>query len=373
MSEQTPRRVRRRPHRRWQRVVLIVLGSTAVVLIASIVVIAVIVHRLNTPEAVPKSWRAPTVLPASTQPGIPAGSLVFDSNRTGNYEIWTMNANGDDERHLTDDRAYDSWWAQLSPNRRTILFYRTPRGTHDRDYSKTSLWAMAANGADQVELRPAGLDGWVYQGHAEWSPDGRRLVMFGGSRLNPQIWITNDLGGNPTEVTHRGGSNIDPSWAPDGRTMAFVGCPSSVCLPRDQEIYVIPDTGGAATRITYDSLQDDDPAFSHDGRELAWLTKVGGGSLGVGTWNIRLLPVKTTGGTISVVRGVHPTFLVKANGDAIDSKPAWSLNDKTIYFHRAVGGLKSGFQIWAINVNGSDLRELTKGEPGSNEYPGTYA
>jgi len=197
--------------------------------------------------------------------------------------------------------------------------------------------------------------------------------MFGGSRLNPQIWITNDLGGNPTEVTYRGGSNIDPSWAPDGRTMAFVGCPSSVCLPRDQEIYVIPDTGGAATRITYDSLQDDDPAFSHDGRELAWLTKVGGGSLGVGTWNIRLLPVKTTGGTISVVRGVHPTFLVKANGDAIDSKPAWSLNDKTIYFHRAVGGLKSGFQIWAINVNGSDLRELTKGEPGSNEYPGTHA
>ena len=40
---------------------------------------------------------------------------------------------------------------------------------------------------------------------------------------------------------------------------------------------------------------------------------------------------------------------------AIDSKPAWSLNDDTIYFHRAVGGLKNGFQIWAIDANGRDL------------------
>ena len=302
MSNQPPLRIRHRP-RRWQRVLFIVIGAIVVVVVAVVVLGVVIVHRLNTPESVPKSWHAPSALPASATRSIPAGNLVYDSNRTGNYEIWTMNPSGGAEHQLTDDKAYDSWWAQLSPNRKTILFYRTPKGTHDRDYSKTSLWAMAANGSDRVELRPAGLDGWVYQGHAEWSPDGQRLVMFGGSRLNPQVWITNDLGESPKVVTHRGGSNIDPSWAPNGRTIAFVGCPGSVCLPEDQEIYVVADTGGVATRITYDSLQDDDPAFSHNGRELAWLTKVGGGTLSEGTWNIRLLPVQMSGTTVKSSAG----------------------------------------------------------------------
>jgi TolB protein len=349
--------------------VLVILAATTGVIVAGIVVVVATVHRLNTPQAVPASWRAPTVLPASA-PAMPIGNLVFDSNRNGNFEIWTMNAAGGDERQLTNNKAYDSWWAQLSPNRRTILFYRTPKGVHDRDYSKTSLWAMAANGTDLVELRPAGLNGWVYQGHAEWSPDGRRLVMFGGSRLSPQIWTTTALGADPVEVTHRGGSNVDPAWAPNGSSIAFVGCPGSLCLPRSQEIYVVAASGGAATRITSDSLQDDDPAFSPNGRELAWLTKVSGSSLGIGTWNIRLISIETKGKTISLPHGAVPSVLVKDNNTAIDSKPAWSLNGTTIYFHRAIGN-KGGFQIWAIKPNGSDLRELTKNQPGSNEYPQT--
>lgn len=349
---------------------LAVAGVLATVIVLAVAVVAVVIHRLNTPASVPRSWRRPTSLPESAGP-IPRGHLVFDSNRTGSYQIWTMGPHGGEERQLTHNRGVDSWWAQLSPNRRTILFYETPRGVHDRDYAKTSLWAMAANGTHEVELRPAGLDGWVYQGHAEWSPSGRRLVMFGGSRLNPQIWITDALGRDPHQVTRRGGSNIDPSWAPDGRILAFVGCPSAICLPSDQEVYTIPVAGGRATRITYDHLQDDDPAFSHDGRALAWLTKVGGGSQGVGRWNIRLLPVRRRGDRVVAARGARPRILVRHNGDAIDSKPAWSLDDRTIYFHRAVGGLRRGFQIWAVDVSGRHLRELTRGEPGSNEYPGT--
>jgi TolB protein len=230
---------------------------------------------------------------------------------------------------------------------------------------------MAANGTHTEELRPAGLDGWVFQGHAEWSPNGKRLVMFGGSRFSPQIWTTNNLGGDLRAVTHRGGTNVDPSWSPDGDTIVFVGCPGSFCPPGDKEIYTIPATGGNATRITYDSLQDNDPYFSHSGHELAWLTKMTGGILSVGTWNIRMIPVVTTGDRVAAASGARPRVLVPDNNKAIDSKPSWSLNDQIIYFHRAVGSLKHGFQIWAINVNGSDLREITKGQPGSNEYPGT--
>ena len=90
-------------------------------------------------------------LPAARRPAgrpgaaaIPPGDLVFDSDRTGNFEIFTMTGEGLAPRQLTDDSRYDSWWARLSPDRRTILFYRSPKGSHDRDYSSTSLWAMGS-------------------------------------------------------------------------------------------------------------------------------------------------------------------------------------------------------------------------------------
>jgi len=120
---------------------LIVGASFGGFLVVLVIVIAIVNHHLNTPQAVPPSFRAPTVLPSSPSSPIPPGNLVFDSNRTGNYEVFTMNATGGDVHQLTHDAKYDSWWARISPNRETILFYRSPKGVHDRDFSKTSLWS----------------------------------------------------------------------------------------------------------------------------------------------------------------------------------------------------------------------------------------
>jgi TolB protein len=360
-----------RPKRpQWKRVLFWIAVGTAILLLSLLVLVAVIVHRLNTPQTVPPSWHAPSALPRSAGVPIPSGNLVFDSNRTGNYEIWTMTSSGGAARQLTSNSAYDSWWPRLSPDRRTIIFYRTPKGVHDRNYALTSLWAMAADGTRLVQLRPAGLDGWVVQGHAEWSPNGTQLVMFGGSRFNSQIWVTDDLGQHPRAVTNRAGPNVDPSWSPDGTTIAFSACPGSFCLPSDHEIYTIPVNGGVATRITYDGFEDNDPYFSHNGHQLAWLTKTSGGLLSIGTWNIRTQAVIKTDGRVEAASETHPALLVPGN-NAINSKPSWSLDDKTIYFHRAGGGISGGFQVWAIDTNGTHLRQLTFKNEGSNEYPGT--
>src|SRR5918911_3891865 len=118
-------------------------------------------------------------LPRQT-PTLKTGVIVFNSNRTGNDEIYVMNADGSGVRALTDDERYDSWWPRVSPDRGRILFYRSPRGVHDNDYTKQSLWVMNADGSNRRQLRAAGTDGWKIQGHAEWSPDGSRLAMFGG-------------------------------------------------------------------------------------------------------------------------------------------------------------------------------------------------
>lgn len=283
--------------------------------------------------------------------------LAFDSDRSGSFEIWLMRADGTSARALTDDASFDSWWPRISPDRRTILFYRTPAGVHDRDYTKTSLWVVASDGSQARELRPRGTDGWGVQGHAEWSPDGRRLVMFGGRRISSQIFVTDALGRSPRAVTDRGGTNIDPSWAPDGETIVFIGCARSICFRSGYEVYTVGASGeGEPRRLTDDSLPDFDPYFSPDGRRLAWLTQTSE-RRPAGAWNIR----------IAGSDGSNPRRLT--DDENINSKPEWSRRGDFIYFHRLEIGRNAGFSIFRIRPDGSDLRELTRGHPGVNEYP----
>src|SRR3954470_8550297 len=141
-----------------------------------------------------------------TTPGLSTSRMLFDSDRNGvNYEIYSMSTTGTSVAQLTNDQQYDSWWPRLSPDRKRVVFYRTPRGTYDRDYTKTSLWAMNYDGTGLTLLLAAGANGWGEQGHPEWSPGGTRLVMFGGAMISPQLFVTDSLGRNPRQLTSRPG------------------------------------------------------------------------------------------------------------------------------------------------------------------------
>src|SRR5205085_1845997 len=161
-----------------------------------------------------------------------------------------MNLDGSGLRQLTSDRRYQSQWPRISPDRRAILFYRGPTGKRGADARDVSLWLVAVDGSGLREARPVGTDGWEAQGHGEWSPDGTRIVMHGGSVLNSQIYVTDAEGRNPKAVTSRPGRNLDPSWSPDGSTIVFVGCPTSACLDKDLCVYTVPVSGGEPRRLT---------------------------------------------------------------------------------------------------------------------------
>lgn len=291
---------------------------------------------------------------------LPGNVLVFNSNHaTGkNHEIYRMVKDGSGLKRLTNDPRYDSSWARISPDRTRILFQRTPAGTEGSNYDEMSLWMMNVDGSNLRQLRPDGMDGWPMQGHTEWSPDGARLVMFGGpNRSNPQIYVTDIHGRNARAMTNRPGQNLDPSWSPDGRSIVFIGCPSAICFESDYEVYIMPASGGSATRLTNDKLRDHDPYFSPDGRYLAWLTKSSNSNI-LGTWGIRIAQ-----------NGVgQPRWLI--NDGHINSYPAWAKNSNKIYFHRMLygGGLK-GFHIYKINADGTGLKGITTNLAGTQEYP----
>lgn len=356
----TPRPRRRRRLRRW----LMVAGVVLVLVLVLMVIVAVIAdRRLNPPI---ERASVPSVTLPSPAPGDPAvaeGRILFDSDRTGSFEIFAMAADGADVVQLTDDPDQDAFWPRLSPDRKRILFYRVPAGSHNEkgEYQETSLWMMRADGGAPTLVLPQHAFGWHQQGHAEWAPDGQSLVMFAGRNSNPQIWVTDTVGRLPQQLTDEPGTNVDPVYSPDGTTIAYVGCPARICLPSDQEIYTIPAVGGQRQRLTDDGIRDHDPYYSPDGSRLAFLSQTGRGGAGrpAGVWNIRLMDA-----------GGNRVTMLTDDGN-INSKPSWSLDGMTIYFHRLVYGRGDGFQIWAVDVATGVLTEITAGERSLNEYPGT--
>ena len=289
---------------------------------------------------------------------IPAGDLVFDSDRSGNHEIWTMRSDGGSPRQITNDRAYESWRPRLAPDRRRILFYRASIGSAG-DSTRASLWMVNADGTGLIQVRPMGRDGWTMQGHAEWSLTGQQLAMYGGVGGGSQIFITDRSGNIVTRVTNRPGYNTDASWSPDGRLLIFSGCSTVPCTANDYEIYTVKANGDSVTRLTTNARPDYDPSFSPTGLYVLWLQKtadVGNGTLG--TWGLKVL---------TYAGGAQRTLIddAQVNGSAI-----WSADLAWAYFRRMEPAVSSRWRIFRIRVDGTSLQELTTASSGNSEYPG---
>ena len=69
--------------------------------------------------------------------------IVFESNRSGNFEIYTINTDGSDIKQLTHDTSFDGTPA-WSPDGKSIVF----ASERDKD---PEIYIMNADGSNQKE------------------------------------------------------------------------------------------------------------------------------------------------------------------------------------------------------------------------------
>jgi WD40 repeat protein len=157
----------------------------------------------------------------------------------------------------------------ISPDGRWIAFLS------ERSLFSIDLFvADATTGEIRHRLTSTGTDPhlsslqFIYSAGA-WDPESRRIAIATVTAGRPAIAIFDAMSGNK-EREHRidGIDEIfNPSWSPDGRTIAFTGMTRGLT-----DLYVYDLATSALRQLTNDPFADVQPEWSPDGRRIAFAT-----------------------------------------------------------------------------------------------------
>ncbi|MDH3582746.1 MAG: hypothetical protein OER86_00865 [Phycisphaerae bacterium] len=227
-------------------------------------------HRA-TSDLYVKDVRGQTITQFTSDPGndlMPAfsrdgKSVAFASDRTGNLDIFIRPLSGGPPVQVSSDPAHEvhpSW----SPDGQQLVF--SLRST------KSGQWEMVlVDVANPANRRFIGFGLFP-----KFSPDGRKIVFqrprYRGGRTF-SIWTVDLVAGegrNPTEIAAAANAAvINPTWAPDGRRLAFATVIAPPADPNQApgraDLWTINVNGTNRVKLTTDQHANLQPAWSVDG------------------------------------------------------------------------------------------------------------
>ena len=148
--------------------------------------------------------------------------LAFDSDRSGNGDIYKMRVDGSGLQQLTRGPA-DEFRPQWSPDGRQIGFHSWRAGNRDS-------YVMNSDGSGERVI----ASGPAHEYGSGWSPDGKRLLFWTDRTGRFEICVAPSSGGPLRQLTTGGGWM--PAWSKDGKWIAYLGM--------DQSLRLIPAGGG---------------------------------------------------------------------------------------------------------------------------------
>ena len=189
--------------------------------------------------------------------------LFLSSNRRGNSGIYQMRVPGPSPMLPVLVDSATNIQAALAPDRTRLAFSSNRSGSFD-------LYLMDADG--QRPRRLTSSSGG--EGEPAWTPDGGRIVYTATTGTVTQVAIVTADGGEYRQLTTASGGNHSPSVSPDGRTIAFVSARSG-----NHAIYTMDLDGTNQRRLTKGSARETNPRYARNG-DLFYVVERGGGSRG---------------------------------------------------------------------------------------------
>ena len=328
---------------------------------------------------------------AETTPAFsPDGNLIAFNSRREPAGLYIMEATGENPRRISDVGFHPSW----SPDGKLIVVGEEWIGVHsNKSASPSGLWIINVATGEKRLL----TEGDAAQ--PSWSPGGGRIAYWDWSpEGHGDIVTIPATGGPPVRITADDSIDWNPVWSPDGRYIYFASDRGgSMNLWR---IAVDEKTGGATgapEAVPTLSRYAFNVSFSRDGKSLVyvryestsniqsvlfdalsgkvtgepfWVTR---GYTGVGT------PQLSPDGGRYVARWLHPTqediAIFNKDGSNLraltddkfqDRSPHWFPDGQRVVFTSDRSGVN---QIWAINADGTGLRQLTFADKNGADSP----
>jgi eukaryotic-like serine/threonine-protein kinase len=195
----------------------------------------------------------------------PDGRIIYDSTASGSRHPWIMNAEGGDQRQLTDG-PYDDQGVHVSPDGRHIVFTSNRSRDNSRFYH---IYRVDLDGNHLQQLTNGGGEIAPF-----FSPDGAWVIY---SSVKPDSWKMPAAGGEPVKLTD---DSFASEISPDAQFIIHVRRSKANALTWN--ITITPFTGGPELKsfeVKSESRPDCD--WGRDGRSIVYSLTRGGELSGV--------------------------------------------------------------------------------------------
>ena len=248
-----------------------------------------------------------------------SGQLVFQSNRTGNFEVFVTNSSGTGITNITDN-ASDDICPSVSLNGNKVAYLSHREGTpHIYIYQNNVSTKITSDDSEYSVL--------------QISHKGDKAVFI----RNHNLYVMNSSGTGITQLTTNSGDtvNYSPAFSYDDSKLTFTRNING----GNSDIFLMIGLGGAVQNLT-DGIGDNlFPAFSPDGAQIVFSRNN----------HISILTIAT-----KTIADLMPTDSLRFNG-----YPVFSPDGNTIAF---VTNRTGNMEIFTMKKNGQDLKNITEND-----------